>query len=285
MVVVMALEYRKKLSTWVVMWAILAVFAAHADAADVDLEIVLAVDASGSVSPSEFELQMGGIAAAFRDPSIQQAIVSGPRGKVAVALLIWSDAALRKYQSEWHVLAAPDDAGRFASVIEGFRERSAGGTSIGDAVGHAIGMIDGNGISAQRRVIDVSGDGVETTPWFAPAMELPEARKLATSRKITINGLAIVNDIPFLDRWYRANVATGPGSFVITAADYDDFKRAIREKLWREFLIVIGQSSAGQAVSFELRGVQKRDPLGALEATAENCHGSRSHGAENTIRC
>ena len=213
-----------------------------AQAADVDLEIVLAVDASGSVSPAEFELQMGGIAAAFRDPSIQQAIASGPRGKVAVALLIWSDAALRKYQSGWHVLAAPGDAGRFADVVDGFRERSAGGTSIGDAVGHAIGMIDSNGISAQRRVIDVSGDGVETTPWFAPAMELPEARELATSKNITINGLAIINDIPFLDRWYQANVATGPGSFVITAQDYDDFKRAIREKLWREFVVVIGKA-------------------------------------------
>ncbi len=238
----MALEFRSRLFAWTLAWVTLSASIAHADAADVDLEIVLAVDASGSVSPTEFELQMGGIAAAFRDPSIQQAIVSGPRGKVAVALLIWSDAALRKYQSAWHVLAAPEDAGRFASVIEGFRERSAGGTSIGDAVGHAIGMIDDNGITAQRRVIDVSGDGVETTPWFAPAMELPEARALAISKNITINGLAIVNDIPFLDRWYQRHVATGPGSFVITAQDYDDFKRAIREKLWRELVVVIGRA-------------------------------------------
>ncbi len=215
---------------------------AGAEGARADLEIVLAVDASGSVSPAEYALQLGGIAAAFRDPSIQQAIVSGPRGKVAVALLIWSDAALRKYQSEWHMLDGPAAAVRFADVVETFTERSAGGTSIGDAVGHAIRMIDGNGIAAQRRVIDVSGDGVETTPWFAPAMELPEARALAISKAVTINGLAIVNDIPFLDAWYQENVATGPGSFVIRATDYEDFKRAIREKLWREFAVVIGQA-------------------------------------------
>ena len=237
-----AVRWLQKLAVGFALAPVLLAGLPPAWAADVDVEIVLAVDASGSVSDIEYILQLGGIAAAFRDPSIQQAIGSGPRGKVAVALLVWSDAALRKYQSGWHVLDTAASANAFAGVVESFVKRSAGGTSIGDAVEHALAMIDGNGISAARRVIDVSGDGVETTPWFAPAMELPEARALAASKKVTINGLAIVNDIPFLNKWYLANVATGPGSFVITAKDYEDFKRAIREKLWREFVMVIGRN-------------------------------------------
>ena len=43
----------------------------------VDLELVLAVDASGSVSQERFVLQQRGYVAAFRDPRLLQAIRSG----------------------------------------------------------------------------------------------------------------------------------------------------------------------------------------------------------------
>ena len=40
----------------------------------VDLELVLAIDASSSVNPAEFRLQMEGVATAFRHPNVWQAI-------------------------------------------------------------------------------------------------------------------------------------------------------------------------------------------------------------------
>ena len=40
--------------------------------------------------------------------------------------------------------------------------------------------------------------------------------------------------MPGSPTWYRDNVIAGPGSFVITAADYDDFAEAIVRKLIRE---------------------------------------------------
>src|SRR3546814_16511593 len=42
----------------------------------VELELVLAVDASSSVSPEQFNLQMGGFAGAFREPSVIAAIAA-----------------------------------------------------------------------------------------------------------------------------------------------------------------------------------------------------------------
>jgi len=219
----------------------------EAEDALVDLELVLAVDASGSVDETEFRLQLEGIAAAFRDPEIQQAITSGSEQRIAVALVIWSDSAFPKVPSTWHVLRNSASANRFADVVESFHSKTGrskgiggGGTSIGDAIDYAIGMIEVNGIEGTRRVIDVSGDGIETDPWAAPATMLPEARAMAVRANVTVNGLAILNDYRRLDTYYREYMIVGDGSFVLDAADYDDFKRAIREKLLREIAVYIG---------------------------------------------
>ncbi len=61
--------------------------AVYADTA-VDLELVLAIDASASVDPAEFSLQVGGIANALRDAEIQEAISSGPVRPIAVTSLL-----------------------------------------------------------------------------------------------------------------------------------------------------------------------------------------------------
>lgn len=61
-------------------------FMSRAQAEEVDLELVLAMDASGSISNSEYILQLEGTAAAFRDPAVQSAINSGPTGKIAVSV-------------------------------------------------------------------------------------------------------------------------------------------------------------------------------------------------------
>ena len=46
--------------------------------------------------------------------------------------------------------------------------------------------------------------------------------------------LAIINDEPYLEQYYREHVIGGPGAFVMVAADYKDFIEAIRRKLLRE---------------------------------------------------
>ena len=71
----------------------------HAQGGAVDLELVLAVDASGSVNETEYRLQTGGIAAGFRDPAVIDAIRRGSHGRIAVALVVWADATVPKDQS------------------------------------------------------------------------------------------------------------------------------------------------------------------------------------------
>lgn len=212
-----------------------------AEAVEVDIEIVLAVDASGSVDRNELLLQLDGIAAAFRDTAVHRAIRQGQHRRIMASMLIWSDAAFSKFPTKWHLLESPASAEKFAQAVEDFRELTTGvsaigggGTGLGDGLAYALQMINGNGVEATRRIVDVSGDGRETTPWNKGAIMLPQARDIAATHDVAVNGLAIVLDVPNLDEWYRQNVILGAGSFVMKATDFNDFRRAIRKKLLRE---------------------------------------------------
>ncbi len=216
---------------------------APAAAEEVDLELVLAMDGSGSINPTEFKLQIEGTAAALTEPALRQAILSGPLGRIAIAGLIWSDAAFPKYPTEWHLLDSEASIDAFASRILTFTNpatnavrqgKGGGGTGIGEGIVYALEMIRTNRFQGLRKVVDVSGDGVETDPWFEKALMLPDARVLAAAQQVTVNGLAILTDNARLDEYYRENVIQGPGAFVIRADNFVDFHRAIRLKLLRE---------------------------------------------------
>ena len=217
--------------------------AAQEPSPSVDLEIVLAVDGSGSISTGEFKLQLAGYADALRDEAVQSAAVSGPLGKVAVAMMVWSDAAFPKFETDWFVIDSRAAAGRYADIVEEFHHHSGrnygiggGGTGIGSGIEYGLAMLDENGISATRQVIDVSGDGIETDPWFREAIQLPQARALAARKGVTVNGLAILTDFKGLDRYYEDEMITGPGAFVIVAEGWKDFAEAIQRKLFLEFM-------------------------------------------------
>ena len=201
----------------------------------VDLELVLAIDASSSVDDSEWELQRQGYAAAFRDPEIQAAVTSGPNKRVAIAVVVWADATVPRWESDWFVVSDPGGSGILASFMAALPRIPLGGTGIGAGMAAAIRKLDRNGMTAPRQVVDVSGDGRETPPRETVVL-IPMANAMARARGVMVNGLAITNEDPALAVWYRDNVIAGPGSFVITATDYEDFSYAIRRKLLREIV-------------------------------------------------
>ena len=91
--------------------ALLILTAARASAQErpVDLELVLALDASASVSDAEFDLQVGGLAEAFRHRSVAQAIRAAGDFGLAVAVVQWAD--YRQHtpstcSANWRALAA-----------------------------------------------------------------------------------------------------------------------------------------------------------------------------------
>ena len=196
----------------------------------VDLELMLAVDASSSVDAGEFELQMRGLSEAFRHPAVQKAIRDAGDNGVAVALMQWSDGVRQIMPVDWNLLRDAWSATAFADRLAATgREIPGGGTAIYGAVNFAIHEFRRSGFDGKRRVIDISGDG--RSDLIVPTLA---ARDQAVAQGITVNGLAILNDDAVLDRYYRRNVVGGVGAFVMTATGYDTFAAAIITKLIRE---------------------------------------------------
>jgi len=196
----------------------------------VDLALVLAVDASGSVDQTRFELQRQGYVAAFRHPRVVGAITSGPRASIAVVMMQWTGPALQVIAVPWTRISDAASANAFADrVAAAPRALFGGGTSISGAIDASMGLLFDNPYQAARRVIDVSGDGANNRGRAAHA-----ARDEAVARGVGINGLPILALEPDLDRYYEQNVIGGPGAFVITAKDFESFGEAILKKLIAE---------------------------------------------------
>lgn len=216
---------------------------------EVDLQLVLAVDASGSVSQYRFELQKRGYAAAFRNPQVLKAILSLMTQSIGVTMLQWTGPRLQVHVVPWTLVKDEASAGAFAAAIEQVpRKLFGGGTSISGAIDYSRLVLAQSPFTASRRVIDVSGDGANNNgPPVTPV------RDDVLAKGTTINGLPIMlkkpnlmtMDIEDLDIYYEDCVIGGPGAFVIPIKEREKFTEAIRTKLVQE---VAGLAPAPRAV-------------------------------------
>ena len=220
----------------------LGAFATADLAADeaVDLEIVLAVDVSGSIDETEALLQREGYIAAFLDPRVAGAVRAGYLGRIAITYFEWAGFGHNKIIADWAVVDGVDSARAFARALAAAPIETARRTSISGAIDFAVPLFDGNGYSAPRRVIDISGDGANNFGRLVIS-----ARNDALSAGMTINGIPIVNLRPSrfgrpslhdLDLYYENCVIGGPGAFYVVADSFEEFARAILRKLILEIV-------------------------------------------------
>jgi hypothetical protein len=196
----------------------------------VDLQLVLAVDASGSVDQVRFELQKRGYVAAFRHARVLQAIRSGANQAIAVTMVQWTGPMMQVQVVGWTLIGDEETAAAFAAAVERApRQLFGGGTSISGAIDHAVTLFPRSPFRGSRRVIDVSGDGSNNR-----GRPVTLARDEAVAAGIGINGLPILALEPDLDRYYYDSVIGGPGAFVVAAKDYETFADAILKKLITE---------------------------------------------------
>jgi len=213
-------------------WLAAAAFVAAPAKAEtaVDLQLVLAVDASGSVNQYRFELQKQGYVAAFRHARVLDAIRSGGHQAIAVTMVQWTGPAMQVQVIDWMRIGDERTSAAFAAAVaQTPRQLFGGGTSISGAIDHAMTLFPKNPFRGGRRVIDVSGDGSNNR---GRAVAL--ARNEAVSAGVGINGLPILALEPDLDRYYQDFVIGGPGAFVVAAERYETFGEAILKKLIAE---------------------------------------------------
>jgi hypothetical protein len=202
----------------------------------VDVELVLAVDVSRSVDQEEQEMQFRGYAAAFRDRKLIEGIAGGPLGQIAVSLFTWSDWHIQELLLPWAKIDGAAAAERVAAAIDAAPRRAWLYTSISGAIDFASGLF-GRDHEGTRRVVDISGDGVNNS-----GRPLAEARAEALGKGIVLNGLAVLDrtpqpwsaGLPPLDDYYRTEVIGGPGSFLMVAEGFDAFETAVKRKIIRE---------------------------------------------------
>ena len=193
----------------------------------VDLQLVLAVDTSGSVNETRFELQKEGYAAAFRNKRVLNAIRAGSTQSIAVTMVQWTGPTLHVQVVPWMAIRDEATANAFADAIEKApRQLFSGGTSISGAIDYAMTLFPGSAFKGLKRVIDVSGDGMNNR-----GRDVQEARDAAVKAGFVINGLPILSLEPYLDRYYFDNVIGGPGAFMVPAESYETFATAVLRKL------------------------------------------------------
>ena len=196
----------------------------------VDLALVLAVDCSSSADFADYKMQMDGIAAALRDPAVYEAITAGTHRQIALALVQWSTARSQVTTQPWRILASPQDLAVTAQDIANTqRQWLPGGTGLAIAVDYCTALQRALPILAERRTIDVSGDGEDNEGGNASA-----ARNRALAQGISINGLPILNGSTYLYSYYHDQVIGGPGAFLEPAVNMLAFRDAMLRKLLRE---------------------------------------------------
>jgi len=223
-------------------------------AAGADLEIILAADVSRSIDDAEFELQRKGYAAALTDPRVLTAIHGRTNGSVGVCFIEWSGEEDQQVVVDWTEIRDEEDAGSVAAAIIAAPRSFMGRTSISAAIDFAMSRFAAAKWQANRRIIDVSGDGTNNS-----GRAVTEARDQAIASGVTINGLAIINDKPNLGYsahtqppgglplYYRQNVIGGPNAFLIVVEDFNSFADAMANKLAKEIDVALG--GAGEQVS------------------------------------
>jgi hypothetical protein len=210
--------------------AFLSAAPARAQDNAIDLAIVLAVDSSGSINTERFLMQVQGYASALTSKEVIDQITAGRHHRIAIAYFEWADEKRIAHVVPWTLIDSADSAAAVAGVLIQHRRQLVGDTCIGCAIDEAMKLFDALPYRPDRKVLDISGDGEANA---GPPVEVE--RGLALSRDITINGLPIVTAYePNLARYYETQVIGGPGSFMIQASGFEDFARAVSDKLLRE---------------------------------------------------
>jgi hypothetical protein len=241
----------KRKSLWsLVATLALVVGAPHATAlanpVPVDLELALVIDWSGSVDETDFALQQQGYAAAFNSAAVQQAILGGNIGAIAVNVIYFSSASQTLVKG-WTLIDSVEAAQAFAQSMLDQTRVFSGTTSIVAGL-NAASATFGTDFIGTRQVIDVSGDGSESDfcsfgSLNCPALQTARDAFLDGGDNRTINAIWI-NDRTFFGdaggeiinsiQYGALNVIGGPNAFQLAVTGFDTFGEGVSQKILRE---------------------------------------------------
>lgn len=217
---------------------------------EVDLELVMLADASGSIDETEIRFQRSNYAEAMVHADVLGAIAKGQLQKIAVSFVEWGDDTSQAIVVPWMVIDGADAARKFATAIMKPPRLAFGPNAIGSALQFAHNLLKSNRYEGLRKVIDISADSGNS--WLG--VPVAQARAAIVADKITINGLAILcrecdTGRPFghdVEKTFATRIIGGPRAFVITADGKAKFAEAVRRKLVQEIADMTPKLKAAQ---------------------------------------
>jgi hypothetical protein len=203
----------------------------------VDLELVLAADGSGSIDDDELRLQRNGWADAITSPDVLAAIRQGMIGKITVQYMEWGSASSQVVIVDWEVISDATSAEAFAAKLRSRPRGASGYNSISAAIDFSVAQVEANAWRGLRKVIDVSADAGNYG-----GRDVKAARDDAVAKGFTINALTIdrgkrpglLSAYATLEDYFKAEVIGGPGAFLEIASETQPFTLAARRKLVQE---------------------------------------------------
>jgi hypothetical protein len=194
--------------------------------------LALGLDVSASVSTPEYWLQRNGLAAALRDPQVQDWMIGAAGAEVDLLVFEWGDRRHQAVWLEWTKITSVAVLEKVAARIAAQRRSAEGqSTAIGAAMQFGLARLNERR-GCDVRTLDISGDGKNNVG------PLPrEMQAVLGAAGVTVNGLVVATqEVAELTAYYHANVIVGPMSFVETAGGFEDYAKAIKRKLLRELV-------------------------------------------------
>ena len=195
----------------------------------VDVELQLLVDISGSIDSREYDLQLQGYQGAFQSDTVQNAIINGTLGQIAVQMIMWSGSSQQQVMVDWTLIDSVQASNDFADDLAALARPFAGWTAIGSAIEYSYPLFDNNGFDGTSQVIDISGDGTNNQG-VSPETAANNAINAGVD---TINGIVITTRQRVIDQ-YTDEVVAGDSPFLLAPADFAAFQTSVENKIAAE---------------------------------------------------
>jgi hypothetical protein len=196
----------------------------------VDVELVFAIDISGSINHEEAALQRDAVVAAVRSDAFIASIRAGRLGSIAVTALGYANdrEPASRTLVEWRLVRERTLGNAFADELLAAQIASGRRTSMSSGIEMATRSLESNNFEGARKVVLFFGDGKNNF-----GNPLAPARDAAAARGITIVGLPLMVDLPErntfpdLPQYFATCVAAGEGAFIHVINRPEDVQAAL----------------------------------------------------------
>ena len=205
------------------------------------LDLALLIDGSGSISESNFDLQLEGYEAVFKDDFYTNYIVPSIYDSLNVAA--WQFGTDVTSEIAWTEIDSDQDAWDFGELfVNPAWNQDDGWTDTGGAIDAAVAALANE--DGDKQIIDISTDGVPTictggssaaSP-NCPGGENPVSFALGAADDARAAGIQVnAIGVGSVDETFLDDLVTGdPNGFYLVAEDFDDFESTLRDKIERE---------------------------------------------------